>query len=118
MNVATAFDRERSLEAMWHAYRASDFVAQSNVALDTGVVRDLLIASLSESAPLRASTLRHVERQRHCVLTALLPHSPPAPLALIGIDHLSISLSTNFCKYSGDRRSGTTSSAPYSFIRA
>src|SRR5262245_7773811 len=44
MNVASVFDRERSLEAMWRSYRASDFVAQSNVALDTGVVRDLLNA--------------------------------------------------------------------------
>src|SRR5262249_37158915 len=56
--------------------------------------------------------------ERPCTLTVPLPHSPAAPLALIGIAHLSISLSTNFCKYSGDRRWGATSSAPYSFIRA
>jgi RHS repeat-associated protein len=44
MGVATVFDRELSLEAMWHGYRASDFVAQDTVAIDTGVVCDLLQA--------------------------------------------------------------------------
>src|SRR5262245_24600377 len=44
MNVATDFDRERSLEAMWHAYRASHLLAQNKVAVEPGVVRDLLNA--------------------------------------------------------------------------
>jgi RHS repeat-associated protein len=44
MNVATDFDRDRSLEAMWQAFRASSFAHQQLVAIDTGVVRDLLQA--------------------------------------------------------------------------
>ena len=32
-------------------------------------------------------------------------HSPTTPAALIGAAHFSISLTTNFCKYSGERRS-------------
>src|SRR5215212_5858079 len=38
--------------------------------------------------------------------------------ALIGPAHFSISRSTNLCRYSGERRSGATTSAPISFRRA
>jgi hypothetical protein len=37
-------DRELSLAAMWHAYRASDCAAQNIVEIDTGVVHALLNA--------------------------------------------------------------------------
>src|SRR5262249_2769459 len=39
------------------------------------------------------------------------------PLALIGPAHFSISVSTNFCRYSGELRSRATRSAPISCIR-
>src|SRR6266542_1041791 len=45
-------------------------------------------------------------------------HSIATPLALMGPAHFSISLSTNRCRYSGDRRSGPTRSTPISFVRA
>src|SRR5262245_65779815 len=45
-------------------------------------------------------------------------HSALAPAALIGPAHFSISLATNFCRNSGERRSGATTSAPSSFSRA
>src|SRR5262249_54785391 len=38
--------------------------------------------------------------------------------ALIGPAHFSIWLSTNFCRYSGERRSGATTSTPISLRRA
>jgi hypothetical protein len=38
--------------------------------------------------------------------------------ALIGAAHFEISLSTNFCRYSGERRSGATIVAPTSFSLA
>src|SRR6266516_6998712 len=51
MRVATnTDDRELSLEAMWHAYRASNFARQSRVEIDTGVVHALLNARYYESA--------------------------------------------------------------------
>src|SRR5438477_9530185 len=39
------------------------------------------------------------------VTALLLRHSPTTPAALIGAAHFSISLSTNFRRYSGERRS-------------
>jgi hypothetical protein len=43
MRVATnTDDRELSLEAMWHGYRASNFARQYRVEIDTGVVQALL----------------------------------------------------------------------------
>jgi RHS repeat-associated protein len=45
MMVATnTDDRELSLEAMWHAYRASKFPCQYRIEIDTGVVHALLNA--------------------------------------------------------------------------
>jgi RHS repeat-associated protein len=45
MRVATnTDDRELSLEAMWHGYRASNFARQYRVEIDTGVVQALLNA--------------------------------------------------------------------------
>jgi len=42
MRVATnTDDRELSLEAMWHGYRASNFARQYRVEIDTGVVQAL-----------------------------------------------------------------------------
>src|SRR5215831_17063672 len=56
--------------------------------------------------------------------TLRLPHrrlsiaySIETPLALIGPAHFSISVSTNFCRYSGELRSRATRSAPISCIR-
>ena len=44
-------------------------------------------------------------------------YSIETPLALIGPAHFSISVSTNFCRYSGELRSRATRSAPISCIR-
>src|SRR5262249_39042598 len=43
--------------------------------------------------------------------------SAVTPAALIGPAHFSIWLSTNFCRYSGQRRSGATTSTPISLRR-
>src|SRR5260221_5102345 len=40
------------------------------------------------------------------------------PAALIGAAFFSISLATNFCRYSGDRRSGATVTPPPSLSRS
>src|SRR5437879_2927849 len=48
----------------------------------------------------------------------ILDQSIETPLALIGPAHFSISLTTNLARYSLDRRSGTTSSAPIVLIRS
>jgi len=45
------------------------------------------------------------------------PHSIASPLALIGPAHFAISLTTNFCRYSGDLRSSSTTMAPMSLRR-
>jgi hypothetical protein len=51
MRVATnTDDRELSLEAMWHGYRASNFARQYRVEIDTGVVQALLYAIYFESS--------------------------------------------------------------------
>jgi len=50
MTIAAGLDRERSLEAMWHAYRAHRFVAPTLVAIDAGVVHGLLNARYYDSA--------------------------------------------------------------------
>jgi RHS repeat-associated protein len=50
MNVATDFDRDRSLEAMWHAFRVFKFARQNHVEIDAGVVHALLNARYYESA--------------------------------------------------------------------
>src|SRR6266480_3664080 len=50
MRVATnTDDRELTLEAMWHGYRASNFARQYRVEIDTGVVQALLNARYYES---------------------------------------------------------------------
>ena len=56
---------------------------------------------------------------RRCQLCArsessCTPQSALTPEALMTAAHLAISLSTNFCRYSGDRRSGATTVAPIS----
>src|SRR5262249_37422896 len=50
-------------------------------------------------------------------LTVSVAYSIETPLALIGPAHFSISVSTNFCRYSGELRSPATRSAPISCIR-
>jgi hypothetical protein len=51
MRVATNTDnRELSLEAMRHAFRASNFVAQKPVATGTGVVHALLKGNFDDGA--------------------------------------------------------------------
>ena len=50
MNGATGLDREHSLEAMWHAYCASNFARQYRVEIDTGVVHALLNACYCDAA--------------------------------------------------------------------
>src|SRR5262249_58078839 len=50
-------------------------------------------------------------------LTVSVAYSIETPLALIGLAHFSISVSTNFCRYSGELRSPATRSAPISCIR-
>jgi hypothetical protein len=42
---AADLDREQSLEAMWHAFRASNFAGKKQVEVDAGVVHALLNAS-------------------------------------------------------------------------
>ena len=42
--------------------------------------------------------------------SACFPQSMITPAAPTGAAHFAISLSTNFCRYSGDRRSGATRS--------
>ena len=63
----------------------------------------------------------HRAAPRRCQLWArsghLVPQSALTPAALITAAHFSISLSTNFCRYSGDRRSEETTVPPISFIR-
>ena len=54
-----------------------------------------------------------VARIRTQLARSLTP--PLSPAALIGPAHFSISLATNFCRYSGVRRSGATISAPFFF---
>src|SRR6478736_4428956 len=49
-------------------------------------------------------------------IAAGAPYSASIPLALIVLAHLTISLSKNLCRYSGDLRSGATRSAPIFFI--
>src|SRR5262245_42320153 len=53
---------------------------------------------------------------RRAAASLQAPHSAITPLALIVLAHLATSLSKNFCKYSGDLRSGATRSAPIFFI--
>jgi RHS repeat-associated protein len=50
MKLAAGLDRERSLEAMWHAYRAHHFAAKTLVAIDAGVVHGLLNARYYDGA--------------------------------------------------------------------
>ena len=47
---AADLDRERSLAAMWHALRASNFVGRNHVEIDAGVVHALLNARYYELA--------------------------------------------------------------------
>jgi hypothetical protein len=42
MRLATGIDSELSLEAMWHAYRASNFGDQQRVEIDASVAHALL----------------------------------------------------------------------------
>src|SRR5881275_2111746 len=72
MDVATGFDRELSLEAMWHAYRASDFAAQNNVAIDTGVVHDLLMRVYQDSLGDLVTCILWAGQHRRGLRTALL----------------------------------------------
>jgi RHS repeat-associated protein len=50
MDVAPNINREFSLQAMWHAFRARRWAAENLVAIDTGVVHDLLNARYYDSA--------------------------------------------------------------------
>jgi RHS repeat-associated protein len=49
-DLAADLDREQSLEAMWHAFRASKFAGRKYVEIDAGVVHALLNARYYESA--------------------------------------------------------------------
>src|SRR5262249_34666251 len=64
----------------------------------------------------QAWVLRRADVARWSLVEA--GHSALTPAALIGPAHFAISLATNFCRNSGERRSGATTSAPSTFSRA